>query len=63
LEFLKLEAPTVQSWVVLDDEDVTKGRPGEAMDRVRKRFVRTEGEVGLTVEDANRAVAILYYTE
>ena len=34
--------------VMLDDEDVTKGRENESMAIARARLVRTDGTVGLT---------------
>jgi hypothetical protein len=59
LVFLEEQAPEVRSWVVLDDEDVTKGRDGEAMQAVWERLVRTDGQVGLTAENADAALSIL----
>ena len=59
LRFVAECSPLSPSWVILDDEDVTKGRGGAAMAEARRRLVRTDGEVGLTKEDASRAIAIL----
>ena len=59
LRFVAECSPPPLAWVILDDEDVTKGREGAAMAAARRRLVRTDGEVGLTEEDASRAIAIL----
>ena len=45
--------------VILDDEDVTKGRENESMAIARARLVRTDGTVGLTEVDATQAIEIL----
>ena len=53
----------IDQWVILDDEDVTGGKPGMMMDLVRSRFVQTDTKVGLTREDADKAIELLLSTD
>eukprot|EP00977_Amphora_coffeiformis_P009882 scaffold2290_cov170-Amphora_coffeaeformis.AAC.2 len=59
-EWLKRHARDVQAWIALDDEELLEGEPNSAHRHVFEyHVIKTDSHVGMTMEDARRAVTVL----
>uniref|UniRef100_A0A7S3QKT7 Trehalose 6-phosphate phosphatase n=1 Tax=Dunaliella tertiolecta TaxID=3047 RepID=A0A7S3QKT7_DUNTE len=58
LRYLQQHGDEVESWAVVDDEEVVQGE-GLMMQVLAQNFVRTNGATGISVSDADQLIEIL----